>query len=425
MQGAGVMTPTPDAVTGLAKVERVRAFDLARGLAIVFMIGVHVLWHWGAPDTWTTPIGQVISFLGGPTAAPVFMFLMGASLAFSSRTSFSSLAIRGLWLLWLGYLLNVLRGVIPAYLGLQAAIVTPEQIAPFTLPWLATTVDVHHMAGLSLIALAGLRAVTRTGTRDLARDAARTGTRAGPGTVARNATHTMAGSPSASWIWVAVAAVVVLAGPFLRGLTFGSPLLDGPLTPVLGGAPNVYYAVIPWIAFPLAGGAYGAAISQAADSHARVRVFRLGALLGLGLCAIGIGLFVVAPPAFDVTTYWRMPPSYCIAITGLVLVWLWACDLVVRHVRANRGFTFLYGWSANVIAIYFTHWVVVGWGVGVFGFRAQPLAGALLGIVVAIAATAMLARFAIGLETPRWLERRFAPRAASTVAAVSGEVSAG
>ena len=111
------------------------------------MIGVHVLWHWGAPDTWTSPIGQVISFLGGPTAAPVFMFLMGASLAFSSRTSFRSLAVRGLWLLWLGYLLNFLRGVIPAYLGLTSGVVTAEQIAPFTLPWLATTVDVHHMAG--------------------------------------------------------------------------------------------------------------------------------------------------------------------------------------------------------------------------------------------------------------------------------------
>jgi hypothetical protein len=134
-------------------------------------------------------------------------------------------------------------------------------------------------------------------------------------------------------------------------------------------------------------------------------VFRLAALLGVGLCAAGVALFAIAQPSFDVETYWRMPPSYFVAITGLVLVWLWACDLVVRHVPANRVFAFLYGWSASVIAIYFTHWLVVGWGVGVFGFRSQPLAGALLGIVVAIAATAFLSRFAVFLETPRWLER--------------------
>jgi hypothetical protein len=227
---------------------------------------------------------------------------------------------------------------------------------------------------------------------------------------------------------VALAAAVVLAGPFLRGLEFGTPLLDGPLTPVLGGAPNVYYAVVPWIAFPLAGAAYGAAMARAADPRARLRVFRWGALLGAAMCAIAIALFLVAPPSFDVNTYWRMPPSYFLAITGLVLVWLWGCDLLVRHVRANPAFTFLYGWSANVIAIYFTHWVVVGWGVGVFGFRSQPLEGALFGIAVAIGATALLSRFAIGLETPAWLERRFgrppAPRSQPGVAAPEPGASA-
>ena len=361
---------TPDAVTGLSTRDRVRGFDLARGLAILFMIGVHVLWHWGAPETWTSPIGQVISFLGGPTAAPVFMFLMGASLAFSSRTSFRSLAVRGLWLLWLGYLLNVLRGVLPAYLGLTTGFVTAEQIAPFTLPSLLTTVDVHHMAGLSLIAIAALRMAARPG-----------------------------------WIWLGVAGAVVLAGPLLRGLEFGTPLLDAPLTPVLGGAPNVYYAVIPWVAYPLVGAVFGAVVARAGSEANRIRVFRLGAVVGVALCAIAVALFTVTPPSFDVDTYWRMPPAYFVGILGLVLVWLWGCDIVVRHVRANRVFDFLYGWSANVIAIYFTHWLVVGWGVAVFGFRSAPLAVALFGILIAIAATAVLARFAIGLETPRWLER--------------------
>lgn len=367
MQATAAAAPSADSVTGLAHRERVRGFDLARGLAVLFMIGVHVLWHWGAPDTWTSPIGQVISLAGGPTAAPVFMFLMGASLAFSSRTSFRWLAVRGLWLVWLGYLLNFLRGVIPAYLGLTAGVVTPEQIAPFTLPWLATTVDVHHMAGLSLIAIAALRVATRPG-----------------------------------WPWLAVAAAIVLAGPFLRGLEFGTPLLDGPLTPVLGGAPNVYYAVVPWIAYPLVGAVFGSIMARAPD---RTAVFRRGALVGVALCLAGIGLFIVDPPAFDVSTYWRMPPSYFVAITGIVLLWLFACDLAVRRIRENRAFTFLYGWSSRVIAIYFTHWLVVGWGIGIFGFRSQPLAGALIGIVVAVVATALLSRYAVGLETPRWLER--------------------
>jgi predicted acyltransferase len=185
-------------------------------------------------------------------------------------------------------------------------------------------------------------------------------------------------------------------------MEFGTPLLDAPLTPILGGAPNVYYAVVPWIAYPLVGAVFGSLVARAPD---RARVFRWAALAGVALCAAGIGLFFLSPPSFDVNTYWRMPPSYFVAITGLVLVWLFACDLAVRHVRENRVFTFLYGWSGRVIAIYFTHWVIVGWGVGIFGFRSQPIAGALFGIVVAIVATALLSRFAVGLETPSWLER--------------------
>ena len=66
-----------NAVTGITGRERVRAFDLAAGLAVFFMILVHILWHWGAQPTWTTPVGLVISFAAGPTAAPVFVFLMG------------------------------------------------------------------------------------------------------------------------------------------------------------------------------------------------------------------------------------------------------------------------------------------------------------------------------------------------------------
>ncbi len=74
-----------NAVTGIVARERVRAFDLAAGLAVLFMILVHILWHWGVPGTWTTPIGEAISYAAGPTAAPVFVFLMGASLGAAAR----------------------------------------------------------------------------------------------------------------------------------------------------------------------------------------------------------------------------------------------------------------------------------------------------------------------------------------------------
>lgn len=334
--------------------ERVRAFDLARGLAVLFMIGVHVLWHWGAPATWDTPVGVAISLLGGPTAMPVFMFLMGASLAFSTRTSFRELVGRGLWLVFLGYLLNVLRGALPATLGLDFGIVTAEEIAPFSPWWLLTTVDVHQMAGSALIAMALLRVVGPPGTG-----------------------------------WLAAAVVVGLTAPVVRGIEFRTPWLDAPLTPVLGGAPNVYYAGFPWLVYPLIGGVFGAVLAR---SSARNVVFRRGAAIGAGLCAVAAAWLAADPPTFDVSTYWRNPPVFLVGISGLVLVWLWLCDVAVRRVRPNDAFEVVYGWSGRVIGMYFTHWLVVGWGVGLVGFRRLELGPVLVAIVVVVALTSWISR---------------------------------
>ena len=356
---------TRNAVTGIVDRDRIRAFDLAAGLAVFFMILVHVLWHWGAASTWTTPIGEAISFAAGPTAAPVFAFLMGASLGAAPRSGFRSLAARGLWLVFLGYVLNLLRGVIPASLGLASGVITADQVAPYTLWWLGTTVDLHHMIGLSLVAIAALR------------------TRTEPGRT-----------------WLAIAAALVLAAPWLRTVAVGSPLLDAPLTPFVGSAPNVYYAVVPWLAYPLAGAVFGAIVARAVDPTA---VFRRAAVIGGLLIAFGSVLILSQRPGFDVYTYWRQPLSFAVAIFGIILAWLATCDLVTRRPWIDRHLAIVYGWSRRAIAMYFSHWIIVGWGVGLVGFRALDLGPVLLAMAAAVVATSYLSRFAVRLESSWWL----------------------
>ena len=373
----GPASAPANAVTGIAGRERVRAFDLAAGLAVFFMILVHVLWHWGTPDTWTTPIGQAISYAAGPTATPVFMFLIGASLGAARRQNAGTLVARGLWLFALGYLLNFLRGVIPFTLGTATGVITEGQVAPYTPWWLGTTVDLHHVVGLSLIVIAVLR------------------TRAQPG-----------------WLWLGLAGVLVLVAPWLRTLTFGTPVLDAPLTPFLGSAPNVYYAVVPWLAYPLAGAVFGSMMARSSD---RTALFRRAAVVGAALLAIGVALIAVQRPTFDVYTYWRQPASFAVAIMGIILVWLALCDLATRRRWMDRWCGFFYRWSDRVIAIYFTHWIIVGWGVGLVGFRALGLGPVLLAMATAVVATSYLSRFAVKLETS-WWQGRGPSRGSSEVA---------
>jgi uncharacterized membrane protein len=376
-----VRAATPNAVTGLTGRERIRAFDLAAGLSVFFMILIHVMWHWGRAETWTTPIGQAINYAGGPTAAPVFIFLMGASLGAARQAGTGTLVSRGLWLLFLGYVLNFVRGVIPASLGTTFGIVTWDQISPFTPWWLATMVDLHHVVGLSLIAIALLR--TRS-------------------------------QPSMSWL--ILAAVLVLVAPWLRGAQLGTPILDAPLTPFISPAPNVFYAVVPWLAYPLAGAVFGAAIARA---HDRGRLFRRAALVGLGLLVAGGVLILATRPAFDVFTYWHQPPAFFVAILGIILLWLALCDVVTRLPAIDRRLNVVYGWSDRVIGMYFTHWVLVGWGVGLVGFRALDLPGLIVALAAAVALTSYLSRFAVRLESSPWLRR--APRAGAPEAAMELE----
>jgi uncharacterized membrane protein len=359
--------PVVDSVTGLARRERVRGFELAGGLSVMFMIGVHVLWHWGAPDTWSTPIGLVISNLGGPTATPVFVFLMGASLARPGNAGFRRLATRGLWLFFLGYVLDVLRGFVPAVLGLATGVITPAQIAPFTPWWLFTTVDLHHMTGLTLIAVAALR---RRGPPDLS--------------------------------WLALAGVLVFVAPWLRVFTAGTPWIDAPLTPILGSAPNVYYAVVPWLGYPLAGAFFGTMLQR---SPHQATVFRRAGAMGVVLLAAGALLIARYNPGFDVTTYWRQPPPIFIAVMGVVLVWLAICDTVARIPWIDRRLGIVYGWSARVIPMYFTHWILIGWGAGLVGFRHLELVQVLVAIAIAAALTSRLSAIAVRIEAGPGLVR--------------------
>ena len=130
---------------------------------------------------------------------------------------------------------------------------------------------------------------------------------------------------------------------------------------------------------------------------------------------VGGALIAVQRPSFDVFTYWRQPASFAVAIIGIILVWLALCDLATRRPRIDRWFGFFYGWSDRVIAIYFTHWIIVGWGVGLVGFRALALGPVLLAMAAAVVATSYLSRFAVKLETSWWL-RRGTTRGSSEIA---------
>jgi len=302
---------------------------------------------------------------------------MGASLALSRRSTTLAIARRGIWLLALAYTLNVLRGGLPATLGLATGVVTDDGIAPYTTPILLTMVDIHHMAGLALLVIAALGIVRR--------------------------------QPIAA---VLLGAAAVLLAPALWGVTTGNAPLDHLLALLWGSDWYVFFPLFGWIAYPLAGLAYGTLLVRSADPHAFVR---RGAIVGTIVGIAGLGLIVTVDPFGSVEDYWRQGPGTVLGIVGLGMAWLAACDALVARVRAHRLFEVLYGWSARVTAMYCLHWILIGWSVGLVGHRQLELPAVLVAMGVVVVATHAIVR---RLPAPRIGEgaRAEEPAAARTLA---------
>ena len=75
---------------------RQNELDIARGLAVLFMIAVHVLRSFSKEIVIYSFGGTIVNALGGPPAAPVFMFIFGAGIVYSKKSDSKILLKRGL-----------------------------------------------------------------------------------------------------------------------------------------------------------------------------------------------------------------------------------------------------------------------------------------------------------------------------------------
>jgi uncharacterized membrane protein len=125
--------------------------DIARGIAVISMVLIHILLEFGNTYAMEESIyGNIVQFFGGVPAAPVFMFLLGAGIIYSRKSTPAVLAKRGLLLLLFSYLLNLLRSVIPNMInGLHAGEPFRKQFSLFYSDLLY--VDILQFAGLAML----------------------------------------------------------------------------------------------------------------------------------------------------------------------------------------------------------------------------------------------------------------------------------
>ena len=86
---------------------RIKAFDLARGLPILFMVIIHVLSFYGSPQVQESRFAQAIHYFIGWPSASIFVFMMGVFVAYNKTPRLTLGLKRAMVLFLLGYLLNL------------------------------------------------------------------------------------------------------------------------------------------------------------------------------------------------------------------------------------------------------------------------------------------------------------------------------
>lgn len=132
---------------------RQHELDVAKVLAILYMVVIHVYEEMGTVPWWTPPDSLfriVMEFLGGPLAAPVFMFAMGVGMVYTKCRNPRAFAKRGLRLLVASYLLNVVRMTVPFYLARLAG----DSWGGWTVVDTIGLVDILQFAGMAFLLMA-------------------------------------------------------------------------------------------------------------------------------------------------------------------------------------------------------------------------------------------------------------------------------
>lgn len=334
---------------------RVFIIDLARGLAVFFMICVHTLWMLGSHQLQTeTGFGHWVHLMG--QGASAFLITMGFSFMVTPDRRLSRAFERGVFILLVAYLMNALKFLVPIYVfgtmpeAFIAAYGWQSPISPGQAAYLLGTGDILQMAGVSLF-LIGL---------------------------ARRFVPNKYGILALMLASVGVSALV-------RGTRVGHPAPDYVLDVLWGTQWNVYFPVFPWIAHILAGMFLGSVYLE----HDRDERVLMRAVGGLGLVLLVAGWTVSRNDwAYHFNDFFHTGPGGTLYLIGraLCVFYVAARLLALRPLPAwfRAGVNHL---SAHVTTLYVVQWTLICWAMGIVGYQTLGLAQTVALMPVMIVAT--------------------------------------
>jgi uncharacterized membrane protein len=319
---------------------RLLSIDLARGLAVFFMIAVHTLEVFASEEVKNSVFGQIIEFFGGPPAAPVFMTLMGFSFIYSRKSEFKPRLLRGFKIFLSGYILNIIRGVVPftlsTYLKMDIVESLPlEKLNGYTI---LTIVDILQFAGIALMVIALIQEFKIN-----------------------------------KYVILFAAFLISMLSPFLWGFTLNIPGIDQIFELLWGDQPigfsfidnKIAFPVFPWLSFPLLGMFLGETMKNSKDQSVTFKYF---GIIGILVLVIGVAISY-SNVDYHFNDYYHSRQGAMLFMCGFVVFWLYINKLILDKVPQNKFFDLLFKWSNGVTNIYFAQWIIIIWSIAFFGIN--------------------------------------------------------
>ncbi len=301
--------------------------DIVRGLAVFFMILVHVSGEFLNESANDTLFSKVIDFMGCVPAAPVFMFIMGVGIVYSKKQTPFILLKRGALILLSGYILNFSRGLLPFFIGSKLGFYPFDSAST---PWYTylIVVDILQFAGFAMIFMSALKAI------------------------------------KLKEVYYPILAVAIgIASPYVWGIKTGNLVADAFISIIFGGNNTTYHPFFSWIFYPLMGAFFGWLLIRVKNKN---KFYLASMVVSIPITFIGLAYYylhsgmdlgIVTGNVYNYFHHGIISNIiFCSSVIWWIAIWHFASGFIPKFIKNRITF-----WSKSVTEIYFIHWIIIGW----------------------------------------------------------------
>ena len=302
--------------------------DLTKVFAIIFMVFIHTLVV--ASVNLSSGIGYVFdSILGAQFAAPVFMFCMGAGIAYSRKNDTKSLIKRGIYIFILGFVLNILRAI-------------PDLVLYFitkSMDYLQSEV-IGDLIGLDILQFAGLALIL----------------------------FALLKKSKSMALMIGVPLILSLLGSYFRMIDTGNTALNTVLGLFIGTKCEMVIARFPlfnWFIFVVAGYLFAIVIRRCTNlTKFYIYALTISFVIVMTYMTLNIPAGIGMYNENELYFYHMGITDAFISIMSAILL-ISVCYFITK-LLPKGVINVIKNVSTNVNIIYFVQWIVIIWVVAVF-----------------------------------------------------------